>query len=108
MPIVEQQPFKPSGTVALAATDVSSRVALGGAGEQVRIANKGPNAARVVFGGSTISADSSDMWILPNSVELHTLSVESGSGTGTYAAALCDTGETANLTLTLGTGGKLS
>jgi hypothetical protein len=97
---IELRPFKPNATVAIAATPTSARSQLAGSGEQLRIANKGPNAAFVAFGNSSLTATTADLQILAGTVELFT----NPDNKGGYVAAICAAGETATLTFTTGDG----
>lgn len=95
-------PFIPSGaTKSLAVTDSTGRVALTGPGRSasVRIVNAGASTAFVKFGGSTVEAATTDMPILPGTVEIFDL-----PESATYMAGICASGLTATLYATTGQG----
>ncbi|MGC8474767.1 MAG: hypothetical protein ACP5NP_00295 [Acetobacteraceae bacterium] len=60
------QPFRPSGTVSLAAGSASTSVALAGGGETVVVTNTAAALAYVRFGADpSVSASARDMPVLP-------------------------------------------
>jgi hypothetical protein len=68
MPIGSISPFRPTGTVSLAASSVSSNVALTGGGDTVVVTNASTVLAYIRFGSdSTVVANASDMPVLANS-----------------------------------------
>ena len=68
MPIGSISPFRPTGTVSLAASSVSSNVALSGGGDTVVVTNASTVLAYIRFGSdSTVVATNSDMPVLANS-----------------------------------------
>jgi hypothetical protein len=93
--------FVPTGTVALSATVASARVQLAATGTVVVIRNYGPSRAYVKLGGSGISAAVTDYPVDPYTCEV----LGRTEATETYLAALCDTGGTATLSISTGTGG---
>src|ERR1700761_2465901 len=88
MPIGSVSPFRPTGTVGLATTSVSSNTQLVGGGDSVVVTNPSTALAYVRFGSdATVIASTSDMPVLPNSYII--LSVNSLI---TYAAAVAPSG----------------
>jgi hypothetical protein len=68
MALGSTSPFRPAGSVSVAATTVSATSALAGGGESVVVTNNAASLAFVRFGSdSTVSASSADMPVLPNS-----------------------------------------
>lgn len=81
-------PFRPTGTVSLAAGTSSSAIALEGGGESVVITNTSTSLAYVRFGADpSVSATSADMPILANSRVML-----SANSLVTYAAGVLATG----------------
>ncbi len=61
-------PFRPTGTVSLAAGTSSTAVALAGGGDSVVVTNTSTSLAYVRFGGdSSVSASVADMPVMANS-----------------------------------------
>jgi hypothetical protein len=88
MPIGSVSPFRPTGTVSIAATSVSANIALSGGGDSVVVTNTSAVLAYVRFGSdSTVTATPADMPVLANSRVI--LSVNSLIG---YAAAMTQSG----------------
>jgi len=95
-------PFIPSGaTKSLSASGTSASVALTGPGRSasVRIVNAGPNTAFIRFTATTPTAVTTDMPILPGTVEIFDMP-ESAA----YLGAICASGKTATLYATTGQG----
>jgi hypothetical protein len=68
MPIGSISPFRPTGTVSIAASAVSSNVPLTGGGETVVVTNTSSVLGYVRFGSdATVAATTTDMPILPSS-----------------------------------------
>jgi hypothetical protein len=68
MPIGTTSPFRPTGTVALAASANSANTVLAGGGDTVVVTNPTTALAYVRFGADpSVAASSADMPVLPNS-----------------------------------------
>jgi hypothetical protein len=68
MPAGSSQPFRAAGTVSLSATTTPASIALAGGGDSVLITNAASSIAFVRFGAdATVSANTGDMPVLPNS-----------------------------------------
>ena len=68
MALGSTSPFRPTGSVSVAATTVSAASPLAGGGESVVVTNNSASVAFVRFGSdNTVSASSADMPVLPNS-----------------------------------------
>ncbi len=68
MPIGSVSPFRPTGTVSLAASSESTNVALSGGGDTVVVTNPSTVLAYVKFGSdATVVASASDMPVLAGS-----------------------------------------
>lgn len=81
-------PFRPTGTVALSASTLSTSIVLAGGGDTVVVTNISGSLAYVRFGADpSVSASAADMPILANSKA--TLSV---NGLVSYASAILVTG----------------
>ena len=88
MPIGSVSPFRPTGTVSLAANSVSANIPLSGGGDTVVVTNPSSVLAYVRFGSdATVAATTTDMPILASSRLI--LSVNSLI---TYAAAITSSG----------------
>jgi hypothetical protein len=88
MPLGSVSPFRPTGTVSVSVSSVSSNAALAGGGDSVVVTNTASALAYIRFGSdSTVTASTADMPILANSRLI--LSVNSLIS---YAAALSPTG----------------
>lgn len=98
---------QPVGTVRLAATAASSRIALAKSAERnIEITNKGADPAYVAFGGSTVTAvaptaggAAGDYPVLAGQSKV----IRTPPG-ATYGAAVCDAGKTADVCFTCGDG----
>jgi hypothetical protein len=67
MAIGSIMPFRPTGTVTLAASTTSASVALAGGGDSVVVTNLTNSLAYVRFGSdATVPATTTDMPVLPN------------------------------------------
>jgi hypothetical protein len=95
--------YTPTGTVSLSATVASARVELPATGDTLTVRNYGLSRAYVKLGGSGISAAVTDYPIDPYSCETLARDV----GTETHLAAICDTGGTATLSISAGSGGTV-
>lgn len=85
MPLGSVSPFRPTGTVSVAAGTTSANVALAGGGDSIVVTNTASGVAYIRFGSdATVVATSGDMPVLGNSRVI--LSINSLIG---YAAALC-------------------
>ena len=61
-------PFRPTGTVAIAASTTSASIILAGGGDSVVVTNTTASLAYVRFGADpSVTATSADMPVLPNS-----------------------------------------
>lgn len=89
--------FNASGQVTLSASTVTSNVALGSTGPTVVVSNGGAVTAYVALGGSTVTATTSSIPVLPG------YSIVLQAGTATYLAGITGS-STAALTITTGTG----
>jgi hypothetical protein len=88
MPIGSVSPFRPTGTVSIAATNVSANISLSGGGDSVVVTNTSTVLVYIRFGSdSTVTATTVDMPVLANSRLI--LSVNSLIR---YAAAIAATG----------------
>jgi len=91
-------PFVIGPTATLSATTSSSRVQMGSAGAQIRIASPSANAiVYIAFGDSSVVATTSDMPLLPGTVEMFTIVP------GQYIAGITASGS-ATLSITSGRG----
>lgn len=93
------QLFTPSETTAkIAATSITSRVALPLGNGSIRLANFGDSIIFVQFGDAVVNASTlTSMPILPNTAEAFRTSAA-------YIAAVCGSGETGTLYITNGDG----
>jgi|SRR4051794_38365701 hypothetical protein len=88
MPIGSVSPFRPTGTVSIAASTVSSNTRLTGGGDTVVVTNTSSALAYIKFSSDiTVTATTTDMPILPSSRLI--LSVNSLIS---YAAAIIPSG----------------
>lgn len=88
MPIGSVSPFRPTGTVGIAASAVSSNTLLVGGGDTVVVTNTSSALGYIRFGSdSSVTAATTDMPVLPGSRLI--LSVNSLI---TYAAAITPSG----------------
>jgi hypothetical protein len=88
MAIGSTMPFRPTGTVSLAAGTTSTSVALLGGGDSIVVTNLAASLAYVRFGADpSVAATSADMPVLPNARVM--LGVNSLIG---YAAAMVVSG----------------
>jgi hypothetical protein len=102
MAIGSIMPFRPTGTVTLAASTTSASVALAGGGDSVVVTNPTTSLAYVRFGSdATVPATAADMPVLPNTRVM--LGVNSLIG---YAMAILVSGS-GGLLLTRGDGSYL-
>jgi len=102
MAIGSIMPFRPTGTVTLAASTTSASVALAGGGDSVVVTNLTTSLAYVRFGSdTTVPATTADMPVLPNTKVM--LGVNSLIG---YAMAILVSGS-GSLLLTRGDGSYL-
>nr|CRH05510.1 conserved protein of unknown function [Candidatus Magnetococcus massalia] len=92
--------FTPGPTAALAATETTSRVALPGAGSQVRVVNSSENMAFIQFGDSAVEATTGAIPLPAGLVEVFSNPLNTNS----HVAAICASGETASLYFTTGDG----
>ncbi len=99
MAIGSTQPFRPAGTVSLAAGTSSASVALTGSGETVVVTNTAAALAFVRFGADpSVSASSIDMPVLPGARVML-----AANSLITYASALL-VGGSGNVLFTTGDG----
>lgn len=85
MPLGSVSPFRPTGTVSVAAGTTSANVALAGGGDSIVVTNTASGVAFIRFGSDlSVTATTGDMPVLGNSRVI--LSINSLIG---YAAALC-------------------
>ena len=92
--------FTQTGTVSLSATQASGRVALPATGSLLVIRNYGSSIAYVKLGTVAVSAAVTDYPIDPYSYDVLARTVASE----TYLAAICNTGQTASLSISAGNG----
>jgi hypothetical protein len=88
MPLGSVSPFRPTGTISIATSNVSTNTPLAGGGDSVVVTNPSSALTYIRFGADpNIVASTSDMPVLPNSRII--LSVNSLI---TYGAAVVPTG----------------
>ncbi len=93
-------PFGPGASASLTVTGTTGNVALPLGGLSVRIVNNGLQLVYIKFGTSAVTATTSDMAMLPNTVETFTISRSSAH---THVAAIAaTTGSTLNITAGMG------
>lgn len=93
--------FVPTGTASLSATQASGRVALAATGDVLSVRNYGSWRVYIKLGGGTVTAATTDYPVDPYTCEVFSRDIT----TETYLAAICDTGGTASLIASTGSGG---
>jgi hypothetical protein len=88
MPLGSVSPFRPTGTVSIAAGAASANIPLAGGGDTVVVTNPSTALAYIRFGSDpTVAASTIDMPVLPN-----TRLILSVNSLITYAAAVMPSG----------------
>jgi hypothetical protein len=92
--------FVPAGTVVIACTAVAGHVILPDTGDTLMVVNSGPNVAFIKLGVDGVVAVVTDLAV----PALGSVTISRNHTTQTYIGGICAAGETANLSITAGSG----